>query len=1119
MTWRTLLFRSLRFHARAHLGVVLGAAVGSAALIGALAVGDSVRVSLRDLAVQRLGGIYYAMAPSDRFFRARLDRALGESSVSSPGSEGLSAVSALRLPSTASSQNGAARGNHVQLLGVPDAFERLGGDSQLASLAPDGVALNEALSAQLNAKAGETILLRFPKPSALSQDAIISPRNESSVALRLRVQVIVPASGLGNFNLSPSQVPPYNAFVRLEALSKAANLAGRANLLLTGPVRVDPGKEGPTNVAERLNATLEKAATLSDLELELRDLPAQSCVELRSSRIFLDAPVVAAARAAANTNASEVLTYLVNQFRAGDRATPYSMVTAMGAPVVPAEMREDEILINQWLAEDLQAGPGAEIALTYFLADSGARLVERTNHFRVRAIVPMVLPYADRTLMPDFPGIAKAESTHDWDAGFPLTLKIREQDDKYWKEWRGTPKAFVTLAAGQKLWGNRFGEVTAIRFPRTGTNAREALSALEGRLRNDLRPGQVGLRFEPVRAQALAAADQAQDFGQLFLGFSFFLILAALILIALLFQFGLEQRTAEVGTFLALGFTARQVRRVLLGEGAALALAGGVIGVAGGLGYARAMLLGLATVWRGAVGTSALQFHASAGTLLIGLGSSVVVSAVTLWLVLRKQARRPARELLAEGSETAAGRMEGGGLRRSWGGWIGLVAAASALGMVGWALWKNEMGDAETFFSAGSLFLVGGLGFCAALFASLARASAGGLLTIGSLGLRGCARRRQRSLATVGLLACGSFLVVSIGAFKLDAEANAGKRSSGTGGFAFLGQSTLPIVQDLNSTSGREFFGLNSKELDGVDVLALRVHDGDEASCLNLNRAQTPRLLGVNPQALQSRGAFSFAKLAAGCSAEKPWLNLQGKPGEDAVPAVGDLNSILWALGKKVGDRLSLTDGKGRPFQVRLVGGLANSILQGSLIISEEEFLKHYPGESGYRTFLIDAPTNRLGAVSAALSRAVQDVGLELTPAAGRLAALNAVQNTYLKTFQVLGGLGLLLGSAGLGVVVLRNVLERRGELALLQAVGFRRSTLHWLVMSEHGGLLWIGLTVGLMAALVAILPVLLAPGAEVPYVSLLATLGGVFLSGMVWTWLATWVALRGELLKALRNE
>jgi len=142
-----------------------------------------------------------------------------------------------------------------------------------------------------------------------------------------------------------------------------------------------------------------------------------------------------------------------------------------------------------------------------------------------------------------------------------------------------------------------------------------------------------------------------------------------------------------------------------------------------------------------------------------------------------------------------------------------------------------------------------------------------------------------------------------------------------------------------------------------------------------------------------------------------------------------------------------------------------------------------------------------------------------LTATARRLAMFNAVQNTYLGTFQILGGLGLLLGSVGLGVVVLRNVLERRSELAVLMAVGFRARALKWLVLSEHGALLAFGLGLGVVSALVAVLPAVLSPGSEVPYLSLASTLIGVLLSGALWTWLATLAALRGRLLDALRNE
>ena len=120
------------------------------------------------------------------------------------------------------------------------------------------------------------------------------------------------------------------------------------------------------------------------------------------------------------------------------------------------------------------------------------------------------------------------------------------------------------------------------------------------------------------------------------------------------------------------------------------------------------------------------------------------------------------------------------------------------------------------------------------------------------------------------------------------------------------------------------------------------------------------------------------------------------------------------------------------------------------------------------------------------------------------------MQNTYLSTFQILGGLGLLLGSVGLGIVVMRNVFERRGELALLLAVGFTPRALKRIVMTEHGALLLVGLGVGLVAAIAAVLPSLLSPGASVPYLSLGLTLGAVLVNGFIWTWAATALALRG---------
>ncbi len=1120
MTSWTFILRSLRFHARAHLGALVGAAVGSAALVGALVVGDSVRGSLRDLALARLGRADTALASGDRLFRAQLadDIHLSDKSLS---------AAVLQLPGMAVSEDGSARANRVQILGVDGKFWQLAiQPPAFGELSADDVALNEALADQLRVKTGDTVLLRIQKPSLLSRDAPISPQEDLSVAFRLKVRAVVSDEQFGRFSLQANQAAPFNAFVNLARLQEKVNQPGRANLLLSASGDKSPG----SNVAAAANQSLREHWQLADAELELRPLPKAGGWELSSDRVFLDPAVVEAARGAVK-GAEPIITYFVNQISSPPFLTPYSMVTAMGAPVVPADMRDDEILVNDWLADDMDLQPGETISLTYYVIGNGRALEERTNTFKVRGIVPLSGPAGDRTLMPDFPGLAQAESSRDWDAGFPIDLKrIRDKDEQYWKEYRGTPKAFVTLAAGRKMWSNRFGEYTGIRFP-PGQSA-ATLGSIGKVIQQGLDPASLGLSFQPVREQALAASSQATDFGGLFVGFSFFLIVAALLLMALLFQFGLEQRATEIGTLLALGFRPRQVRRMLLCEGAALALAGGIIGALGGIFYARAMLLGLTTVWRNAVGTSSLDYHATPQTLAMGTFAGVAVAILTIWLALRRKARRPARELLVEGAIGESGdRLEGRGWKRSAGLWIGTVAAVLALGLIIGAISKNETSSADTFFCAGALLLIQGLGFSAAWLTAVARPRAtesktAGLdrpLTLGRLGVRGCARRRKRSLTTIGLLASGVFLIVAIGAFRIDANADATFRSSGTGGFELFGESTLPVTYDLNSKSGRDFYGLNSPELRLARVVAFRVHDGDEASCLNLNRAQKPRLLGVDPKPLQDRQAFTFAKAMDESPENKGWALLKGKAGKtatgDEIPAVGDENSILWAMGKKVGDTVDYTDERGQTFKLRLVGALANSVLQGNLIIDEAEFVKRFPSESGYRMFLLDVPSNQVAQVSAAMTRALQDEGLELTPTTRRLDAFNAVQNTYLSTFQALGGLGLLLGSAGLGVVVLRNVQERRGELGLMLAVGFRRGALQRLVLSEHGALLFLGLCVGLIAAAIGVLPALLSPAAQVPYGSLALTLAGVLANGLLWTWVATRFALRGRLLNALRNE
>ena len=140
-------------------------------------------------------------------------------------------------------------------------------------------------------------------------------------------------------------------------------------------------------------------------------------------------------------------------------------------------------------------------------------------------------------------------------------------------------------------------------------------------------------------------------------------------------------------------------------------------------------------------------------------------------------------------------------------------------------------------------------------------------------------------------------------------------------------------------------------------------------------------------------------------------------------------------------------------------------------------------------------------------------------PTSVRMANFHRVENTYLSTFQALGGLGLLLGTIGLAIVLLRNVLERRKELALLSAVGYNWYHLTWIIIAENLFLLSFGLINGLLSALLSIAPVFQTRGGDFPFSTIVALLGGVLLTGLVASLIATFSVTRKKLLPSLKSE
>jgi ABC-type antimicrobial peptide transport system permease subunit len=219
------------------------------------------------------------------------------------------------------------------------------------------------------------------------------------------------------------------------------------------------------------------------------------------------------------------------------------------------------------------------------------------------------------------------------------------------------------------------------------------------------------------------------------------------------------------------------------------------------------------------------------------------------------------------------------------------------------------------------------------------------------------------------------------------------------------------------------------------------------------------------------------------------------------------------------GQEYPVPDATTTPRPLHIDGLLQDSVFQSGLLVSEDRFLQLYPGHEGYNFFLIDTPPDQVDQVKKLLQDGLASRGVEVKRTSERLADYLAVENTYLLTFQALGGLGLVLGSLGLGVVLLRGVWERRGELALLRALGFRRVTLGWLILAENGFLLLLGLAIGALSALVAVAPHLAAGGGQVPWLRLLALFGVVLVVGLAAGAVAVIGTLRAPLIPALRRE
>ena len=1158
----TLLRRNLTYYWRTNAAVVCGVAIAVAVLAGALLVGDSVRASLRELVLGRLGRTAYVVSASN-FFREELVAELranaGFANASFDGACPLVVFEGVVIDEASG-----RRGGGVQVYGVDERFWRFHGmDAGRMALGEREVLMSAGLASELGARAGGELLLRIEKPSAIPVESLHGRKEDVGRTLRLTIREVLTAAGVfGEFSLRPQQGAVRAVFVPLKRVQKDAEREGSVNTILLSTKTGDEAND-TDGAAQSAAVTkiLRETFMLEDLGVKVRPLEAQHALSLETESAMINDDLRQQAQVSASDlklNPVGIFSYLANTIRSGEKGIPYSLVTAIdpnsfepgmqepdqsfGSPVQNSVSQSSPIILNDWAARDLGVKLGDAVSLDYYMWRNEGRLETRTAEFRVAGVVPMQGLAADRELTPEYPGISGTESLSDWDPPFPLDLaRVRPQDEEYWKEFRTTPKAFIPLARGQELWQTRYGNLTSLRlYPAREVSLEAARADFEKTLRARIDPFAANFSLYAARAEGLRASRGATDFGEYFLYFSFFLVVSALMLTALFFKLGIEQRLREIGILQAVGFPAAKIRALFLGEGLLLAVLGSILGIAGALLYGALMMYGLRTWWVDAVGTRALALHVSPVSLVTGGAGGIVAALLCIWWTLRVLAPVSARELLTGSSDAMMRRRASpvkgkrGAFRWSlfarYGMSSPLVIAIACAGfglLLLLASGLKWVGDVAGFFGAGTLFLVALLCLQSAWLRANKRTTiqGRGLWPLTRLGFRNATHRPGRSVLCIALIASAAFIIVAVDAFRRDGlEAASADKKSGTGGYTLLAESLLPLAHDPNNEEGREALNLSAQEetatLANVAFTRFRLRPGDDASCLNLYQPRNPRILAPAPDFAASN-RFIFQSSLAATDAEKtnPWLLLDKDLPDGAIPVIADANSLAYVLHRKLGEEMVLHEGTNHPLRLRFVAALSDSLFQSELLMSEKNFLRAFPAEEGYRFFLLDAAPENVASVAALLESRLSDFGFDATGAGERLAEFHRVENTYLSTFQTLGGLGTILGTLGLATVLLRNVLERRRELALLRAVGYNARHFAVMVVAENALLLFCGLLTGVVCALLAIAPAFYARGGRLPTASLILLLAAVVVTGLAASLVATAAALRSPLLPALRAE
>jgi len=795
-------------------------------------------------------------------------------------------------------------------------------------------------------------------------------------------------------------------------------------------------------------------------------------------------------------------------------------------------------------------GVGSQIAMNYSVYDKTFRENFRIENFSVKYVINISGKADDEEIMPPFPGIKGTDSCEDWDP--PMESYNRGlmdwEDLDYWQMYHGTPKAYITLKKAKELWTNDLGNITTIKVkPAVGTNTSQLAVHLEEQLDSAIDHGDAGISISAIKQDSVGSAEGVQILTETFIAFGAVVILAGMVLIVMLVGALVEERKREIGTLRAVGSKRGQVAKLFVFEGAALSSIASLIGTFVGIAIAYVCIFLTNTYWPNIVEGNVISLHFSLTTLAVGFAAGFLIALITF--VIASYAASGIRI-----SEALKGVTPAEIKTRKLGAPISIAALGlfctllflfvdlgesltSLTGLLGPVLilltipffFSSHKGLSmavtapiaiiytiifDLIYAAGSassfvLFFLSGFVIVAACVFAIAlnfktiAASNRRLLSklraktaTVTVAFLNPIRKLGRTALSIGLFAIVIFTLVALSANIAGQQTNLDTAIEDQGGgYDVIGDTSVSLRFDLGNSTARSEEGLDDFPNE-TGVVQFFTFGAPGGTCTNLNKDLPPRLIGANETFVQDNTLkFSSALNHDEEDADLMWSDLNTAREDGAIPAIGELNTVIWILQKDLGGNIEIVDEFGKTRQLVIVGITHNSIFPGSVFISEDNIESLYPTKSEYNFFLFE--TQNPSDLIVYLETNLSAYGMDARKVEDAVKENLAVEWSYMSLFQSLLILGLFVGAAALALRTAKAVVERRKEIGILRALGFTKNMVLKVFLFESIYIALWGVFVGIFAGiLVSVL--FFGPTSEAGYVAVVPWLAIVTITFVV---------------------